>query len=72
MATDVSLTLESLAQRVANLEREMAALRQQSADNEKKGGIFSIIGSLADDPEFDEVLRLRREYRKSLDAESEE
>lgn len=69
MATAESVSLESLAQRVANLEREVALLRQEAAENEKKGGIFSIIGSFAGDPEYAEIARLGREYRASLDSE---
>ena len=64
-------TAISLEDRVAELEREVAILRNQVAKkSETKDWISQISGKFKDDPEFDEILRLGREYRAAQRDES--
>jgi len=54
----------SIEERVSALEKKVALL---SARREPKGSedwVSRVIGSFADCPEFDEVIRLGREFRK--------
>ena len=56
----------TLEQRVAALEREVAELKRRLALSQgKKNWIEAITGSMKDYPEFEEVVRLGREYRRS-------
>jgi hypothetical protein len=61
------MTVAELTKRVEELEREVARLKQErnGADDERpwwerKAGTFE------DDPGFEEMVRLGREYRESL------
>lgn len=58
-----------LESRVATLERELAQVKQRmdsAVDPDAWRGTF---GMFADDPEFDEVLRLGREYREQANQD---
>lgn len=62
--------LHGLILRVKTLETEVAQLKQKSAEapaatSDRVRRWESVLGSMKDDPEFAEVLRLGREYRKS-------
>ncbi|MEZ6102611.1 MAG: hypothetical protein R3E01_27030 [Pirellulaceae bacterium] len=62
--------MSTLEERIAKLEREVQALKQaRSKPNDsvasKPGWISKITGSFEGDPEFDEILRMGREERKS-------
>lgn len=64
--------LESLEKRVAELEQRIQQLsRGGSAPDDKSNWIERISGSMADCPEFEEVVRLGREFRQSLTWENE-
>ncbi|HEX9002345.1 MAG TPA: hypothetical protein VGB07_20720 [Blastocatellia bacterium] len=54
--------------RVAALETEVARLKQQLGEpiEPKKHWVDEIYGAFADDPAFEEAMRLGREYRESL------
>lgn len=55
----------TLEERVAQLEREVAELKQRLGADTTADWIEQIAGSFKDDPEFDEVLRLGAELRRS-------
>ena len=55
-----------IEKRVAVLERDLAELKRRVASSESGNNwIEAITGSMKDYPEFAEVLRLGREYRRS-------
>ena len=63
------MTLKQLEGRVDQLEREIARLRGGAAGpSESTQDTFGMIG---DDPEFDEMVRLGREYRRQANSEGE-
>ena len=82
--TEITMTIEQLEERVATLERELAEVKQLLASSTllpassplppvKPNWIEAITGSMADFPEFAEVVRLGREWRESQrPAEDEE
>ena len=53
-----------LEQRVATLERELLALKELVVNGHGTRDWQSTIGMFANDPEFEESLRLGREYRE--------
>lgn len=60
--------LHGLILRVKSLETEVAELKQKTVDDAKSDRVRrweSVLGSMKDDPEFAEVLRLGREYRRT-------
>lgn len=62
----------SLEERVAALESEVARLKQERANEArpKKPWWEQIRGTFKDDPIYEEVMRLGREYRQSLRPKS--
>jgi hypothetical protein len=59
----------SLEERVAAIEAELAQLKQRLTVAQPPGGMpwwKQIIGVFEHDVEFDEAMRLGREYRQSL------
>ena len=65
------MTLEQLEQRVRALEREVAQLRGELKPLRPLGSVQDTFGMFAGDPEFDEIVRLGREYRNQLNSEGE-
>ncbi len=57
------MTKKTLNVRVAELESELTTLKQRLPP--EPAGWRSIIGAFANDPAFDEAMRLGREYRES-------
>ena len=57
-----------LKERVAILEKEVAQLKSHLENTASTGTPWwdQIIGTFADDPAFEEAVRLGREYRESL------
>ena len=62
-----------IEQRVAALEREVSELKQQlKAGRAPDNWIERITGSMADFPEFEEVVRYGREFREAQRPTSDE
>jgi hypothetical protein len=58
------MTIQQLEQRVVELEQQLQELRQQVGPLVANGRWRDTFGMFADDTEFDEVLKLGREYRQ--------
>ena len=59
--------MKSVEERLAAVEQELAELKRRLPPSfDKKNWVEEISGSMKDFPEFDEVLRLGREFRQSL------
>jgi len=58
-----AMTLEQLEQRVHELERQVAKLRTELRPLRPMSSVEETFGMFGDDPEFDEIIRLGREYR---------
>lgn len=56
---------QTLEERIARLEREVDLLKSRTPNEKKKDWIAQITGSFADDPDFDEIVRLGREIRQA-------
>lgn len=55
---------KTIEERVKKLEHELEALKAGKVENGKDGDwLDTIIGSFEDDPNFDEIVRLGREFR---------
>ena len=65
------MTLEQLEQRVHDLERQVAELRGELKPVRPLGSVQETFGMFAGDPEFEEIVRLGREYRERLNSEGE-
>lgn len=63
------MTLEQLEQRVVELERQVAELRRELKPLAPLGSVQETFGMFAGDPQFDEVVRLAREYREQANSE---
>ena len=63
------MTLEQLERKVNDLERQVVQLQQALRPLRPLGRVEDTFGMFADDPDFDEVLRLGREYRDQANAE---
>lgn len=66
------MTLVQIEKRVGELERELTALKAEVW--RRKGydyiPVIGVVGRFKDDPGFDEVVRLGREYRDQVNRES--
>jgi hypothetical protein len=65
----------SLEERVTALETELAQLKKQLAAEKPQGAIpwwEKIFGTFADSEEYEEAMRLGREYRESLRPKDDE
>jgi hypothetical protein len=63
------MAVVSLKERVAVLEAEVARLKERLAEGRSQAIVpwwEQIYGTLADSPEYEEAMRLGREYRESL------
>ena len=65
----------TLEERVAALETEVGQLKRQKAETTSQNAAPSwrkVVGVFKDDPEFEEAMRLGREYRESLRPKDDE
>jgi hypothetical protein len=63
------MTLQQLEQRLTDLERQVAALQRQINPLRPLPSVQETFGLFANDPDFDEIVRLGREYREQVNAE---
>jgi hypothetical protein len=63
------MTLQQLEQRVVELERQVAALQHAAKPLRPLPSVQDTFGMFANDPEFDEIVRLGREYREQVNSE---
>ena len=68
------MSAQSLEERITVIEAEIEALKQKTQDKktEEPRGWKRIVGVFANDPEFEEAMRLGREYRESLRPKDDE
>ncbi len=60
----------TVEERLASVEREIADLKRRlGSEQGRSNWLARVWGSFRDVPEFDEVLRLGREFRESQQAE---
>ena len=67
----MAMTLEQLEQRVNDLERQLAELRRDVQPLGRLNSVNETYGMFGDDPEFDEIVRLGREYRHQANSEGD-
>ncbi len=63
------MTLEQLEKRVVDLEKQLAELRCRLEPVAIPLNVEATFGSIDDDPEFEEIVRLGREYRRQANGE---
>ncbi len=63
------MTLEQLEKRVIDLERQVAELRGRLEPVVIPQNVKATFGSIEDDSEFEEIVRLGREYRRQANGE---
>ncbi len=64
------MTLKQLEQRMGDLERQIAELREELHLLKPLSSVPDTFGMFAEDPDFDEIVRLGREYRNQANSES--
>ena len=60
------MTLQQLEQRLNDLELQVAALQRKAEPLGPLSNVKDTFGMFANDPEFDEIARLGREYREQV------
>jgi hypothetical protein len=63
------MTLQQLEQRLNELERQFAQLQREIKPLRPYPNVKDTFGMFADDADFDEIVRLGREYRQQVNAE---
>jgi hypothetical protein len=66
------MTVQELEQRLNDLEQEVAALRREIKPSQALSTPQDTFGIFANDLEFDEIVRLGREYREEANAKDDE
>ncbi len=57
---------QTIEQRLTEVERELAELKQRlPLELDGKSWVERIAGTFKDDPDFDEIVKLGREFRQS-------
>ena len=65
------VTIEQLEQRVHELERQFAEMRCVLRPSKPLSSVADTFGMFAADPQFDEVVRLGREYQQQVNDEKQ-
>jgi len=63
------VTLQQLEQRLSELERQVATLQREAKPLRPLANVQETFGMFANDPEFDEIVRLGQEYRHQVNSE---
>ena len=63
------MTLEQLEQRISDLERQVAELRAGHDSTQRPRDVEATFGMLGDDTDFQEIVRLGRQYREQVNGE---
>jgi len=63
------MTIQQLEQRLIDLEHQVAELKREGKPLGSVPDAKDTFGMFADDPDFDEIVRLGREYRAQGDSE---
>ena len=63
------MALQQLEQRLIDLERQVAELQREVRPLRPLAHAKDGFGLFANDPDFDEIVRLGREYREQANAE---
>jgi uncharacterized protein involved in exopolysaccharide biosynthesis len=66
------MTNQQMEQRLSELEQQVADLRREIRPLKPLATATDTFGLFADDPGFDEIVRLGREYREQANAEDGE
>jgi hypothetical protein len=67
----MTMTLDQLERKVNELERQFAELRNELRPLRPLGNPADTFGMFGEDPLFDEIVRLGREYRDQVNAEAD-
>lgn len=67
----MTMTLEQLERKVNDLERQVAELQSELKPMRPMASAADTFGMFREDPMFDEIVRLGREYRDQINAEAE-
>lgn len=62
---------ETLAKRVERLEKKVAEMSGKASGSTRKRNPWRTYGAFKDDPDFEEAVRLGREYRQQQTYEKE-
>jgi hypothetical protein len=62
------MTIQQLEQRVLDLERQVAELQRAVKPLRPYSSVADTFGLFANDPDFDEIVRLGREYRDAANV----
>lgn len=62
------MTIQQIEQRLSELERQFAEMQSQVKAVQSPSTVEDTFGMFADDPAFDEIVELGREYRKKANA----
>ena len=65
------MTLQQLEQRLCDLERQVAELQREVRPLRPFPNVKDTFGMFANDTDFDEIVRLGREYREQANAEGD-
>ena len=63
------MTLQQLEQRLIDLERQVSELQREVRPLRPFPSVKDTFGMFANDPDFDEIVRLGREYRQQVNSE---
>jgi hypothetical protein len=63
------MTLQQLEQRLSDLEKKVAEIQHQVRPLGPLSNVRDTFGMFAHDPEFDEIVKLGREYRQQANSE---
>jgi hypothetical protein len=63
------VTIQQLEQRLTELERQVATLQTEPRPLRPMASVQDTFGMFANDPEFDEIVRLGREDRQKANSE---